>query len=251
MRAYGWRPSLPDFRDAAYKALPRLAGQRPPVFSMRSAMPSVWDQEQENSCVGHGVSAIWSYSASSPFMPARNFIYYNARDAEGDTGSDNGATVRDGVAALVRLGVCSEDAWIYQASDVTARPYPGCYRAALPQAGGTYHPVGNDSGATIDEICDQLAGGEPIVFGISVFQSFETEQVAKTGIVPMPHPGEKDLGGHCIVMVGYDDARQSIECRNSWGPDWGDHGYFWLPYAYASSPSFADDYWVYRAINGR
>jgi len=56
--------------------------------------------------------------------------------------------------------------------------------------------------------------------------------VATTGIMPMPKKGEQVLGGHCVAMVGYDDSKQVIICRNSWGADWGMAGYFTMPYAF-------------------
>ena len=251
---YGWRPSLPDFRDSLFKAKPKLTAPRPPVFSMRAGMPEVWDQGDEGSCTAHGTLACWYYDRTQQrlptFMPSRNFAYWNSRDIEGSTGADTGATVRDAVQGLVKYGVCPESEWGYDTVTMLTKPVAKCFPDALPHAVTSYHAVGNDSGATIDEICDQLAGGEPIVFGISVFSSFETDQVAQTGIVPMPQPSESNLGGHCITMVGYDDNRKLIECRNSWGPGWGDHGYFWIPYDYAASAALSDDYWVIRTIAG-
>jgi C1A family cysteine protease len=93
-----------------------------------------------------------------------------------------------------------------------------------------------------------LASGYPFVFGFTVYESFESQQVAKSGHAPMPASGEKVLGGHAVVAVGYDDASQWFIVRNSWGTGWGMAGYFTLPYAYLSQPGLSSDYWTIRLV---
>ena len=93
-----------------------------------------------------------------------------------------------------------------------------------------------------------LSDGCPFIFGFSVYESFESDAVAATGIVPMPGKTETCLGGHAVMAVGYDDSKQWIIVRNSWGPDWGDKGYFYLPYAYITNNNLADDFWTIRLV---
>ena len=92
-----------------------------------------------------------------------------------------------------------------------------------------------------------LAEGHPFVFGFTVYQSFESDQVAQDGLVQKPGPGEQSLGGHAVLCVGYDEATQRVLVRNSWGAEWGDGGYFTLPYTYIGSRDLADDMWTIRA----
>jgi C1A family cysteine protease len=90
-----------------------------------------------------------------------------------------------------------------------------------------------------------LASGLPFVFGFSVYDSFESQEVARTGVVPMPDTAtEQLLGGHAVLAVGYDDADQRFVVRNSWGEGWGDGGYFTMPYAYLTERSLASDFWA-------
>jgi C1A family cysteine protease len=89
-----------------------------------------------------------------------------------------------------------------------------------------------------------LAQEFPFVFGFTVYSSFESQDVANTGDVPMPTFGERCLGGHAVCAVGYDDDTQTLLVRNSWGQDWGRQGYFSLPYDYVTNRNLADDFWV-------
>jgi len=90
--------------------------------------------------------------------------------------------------------------------------------------------------------------GLPIVLGISVYESFESQQVAKSGVVPMPANSEKLLGGHAILAVGYNDAEQRFVMRNSWGTSWGMQGYFTIPYAYLTDSNLCDDLWMIQMV---
>ena len=89
-----------------------------------------------------------------------------------------------------------------------------------------------------------LADGLPIVIGFVVYQSFESDAVTNTGVVPMPGHHEKKLGGHCVVVVGYDDSQSRFILRNSWGTGWGMQGYFTMPYAYLTNPRLSSDFWM-------
>jgi C1A family cysteine protease len=62
----------------------------------------------------------------------------------------------------------------------------------------------------------------------------------------MPQPGERAVGGHAVVAIGYHDADQRLIVRNSWGADWGQKGYFTMPYDYAANRNLADDFWTIR-----
>jgi C1A family cysteine protease len=93
-----------------------------------------------------------------------------------------------------------------------------------------------------------LADGFPFVFGFTVYDSFEGAQVAQTGVVPMPQPGENVVGGHCVVAVGYDSVKRVFIIRNSWGTKWGMKGYCTMPYEYLVSPQLASDFWTVRSV---
>jgi C1A family cysteine protease len=93
-----------------------------------------------------------------------------------------------------------------------------------------------------------LAAGFPFVFGFTVYESFESQEVADTGVMPMPASGEKVLGGHAVLVVGYDDASERFRVRNSWGTGWGQAGYFTMPYAYLTDSGLSSDFWTLRIV---
>jgi C1A family cysteine protease len=93
-----------------------------------------------------------------------------------------------------------------------------------------------------------LASGYPFVFGFTVYESFESNAVAQTGDMPMPKSGEKVVGGHAVLAVGFDNEDRVFIVRNSWGDGWGDAGYFYIPYAYLLDDNLADDLWTIRLV---
>jgi C1A family cysteine protease len=100
----------------------------------------------------------------------------------------------------------------------------------------------------LEQMRQCLAEGYPFVFGFSVYTAFESPAVAQTGVLNLPVTGEKQLGGHAVCAVGYDDTAKTVLVRNSWGADWGMDGYFTIPYDYISNNNLADDFWTLRAF---
>lgn len=246
-RRYGWRPDKPDRRD--HLRLIRRNVALPPYVDLTPQMPAVYDQGQLGSCTGNAISAAIAYARErqlhiGDFIPSRLFIYWNERDLEGTVDSDAGAEIRDGIKSVVKLGACSENDWPYDISQFTVKPSTHCYAAAQTDLVTKYARVDQ----TLDGLRQCLADGFPVVFGFTVYESFESEAVAQSGIMPMPGPDESVLGGHAVLMVGYDDDRQTFIVRNSWGPNWGRAGYFLMPYAYPTDGNLADDFWQIDAV---
>ena len=119
-----------------------------------------------------------------------------------------------------------------------------CYQDALKNRAAAYRRVIQN----LDQMRGCLAAGDPFIFGFTVYASFETEAVAKSGVAPMPQPGEQVLGGHAVLAVGYDDSAQTFTVRNSWGTGWGQAGYFTLPYAYLTTRGLASDFWTISIV---
>ena len=170
---------------------------------------------------------------------SRLYIYFNERALEGTIDFDSGAQIRDGIKVLAKFGVCPESSWPYDISQFTRKPTAACYKEGLKHRISSYHRL-----QTLDEMLNCLAEGFPFVFGFTVYESFESLKVAQTGIAPMPKKTERALGGHAVMAVGYDQKQKRFIVRNSWGTQWGQAGYFTLPYAYIET--LASDFWTIR-----
>jgi C1A family cysteine protease len=253
---YGWQPDLPDHRDFQYKVGKpglKLTGPLPPVVDLRTTgnLPPVYDQGELGSCTANALAALFQFvdqrTTQTSFMPSRLFIYYNERVIEDCVLYDSGAQLRDGITAIVKQGVCVESQWPYDPVKFTTQPSTDCYTQALFHQATVYLRIDNTK---IGDIKSCLAQGFPIAAGFTVYSAFESDTVSKTGILSLPQSTEQILGGHAILIVGYDDTKQVFIVRNSWGTDWGDRGYFYAPYTYFTNSDLATDFWTIRAVEG-
>lgn len=243
-RRYGLLPDPPDSRDLLLVAPPRR-WFLPSSVNLKDKMPPIYDQGSLGSCVGQSVAAVLDFahrlSNESFFNPSRLFIYFNARDMEGTVDQDVGCCIRDAVKSVNKLGACPERLCPYVIKDFAIRPTAAAYKSGEDFQAIKYQRVP----LALSFLKGVLAKGIPIVLGISIYSSFETEEVAKTGIVPMPNTKkEQSLGGHAVVVVGYDDKAGRFLMRNSWGTAWGDKGYFTIPYDFITNPKLTNDAWM-------
>jgi C1A family cysteine protease len=255
---FGWVRDLPDQRDHLYAAPPQFLSALPQKVDLRPQCPPVYDQGQIGSCTANAIGAAHQFTqmkqnlpAPAPFVPSRLFIYYNERAIEQTTGSDSGAQIRDGMKSIARQGVCREDpTWPYDADPfppnnrLTVKPSQAAYTEALQYQAIQYQRVPQ----VLTQMKGCLAAGYPFVFGFTVYESFESQDVARSGVVPMPQSHEQVLGGHAVLAAGYDDSQQSFIVRNSWGTGWGQQGYCMMPYLYLTDAQLASDFWTLRLI---
>lgn len=249
MRRYGWLRQLPDFRDFKYKVPFHILKALPPSVDLRPLCPPVYDQGSLGSCTANAIGSADQFcqmkqQGHDVFIPSRLFIYWNERDMEGTVNQDSGAYIRDGMKVVAQQGVCPEAMWPYEVARFREKPSNGCYTEAAEHQTISYNAVTQ----TLDELRGCLADGFPFVFGFSVYEGFESTEVAKTGIMPMPGQNESLLGGHAVKAVGYDDAKRWFIVKNSWGTGWGDGGYFYMPYDFIVNPNMASDFWTIRLV---
>lgn len=223
------------------------SGVLPPSFDLRTLgfLPSVYDQGNLGSCTANAIAAAVDFErraqGESLMWPSRLFIYYNERVIEDTVAQDAGAEIRNGIKSIVSQGVCPETEWPYLESRFPIQPSINCYADALKAKTLQYSRV-TQMEYFIKHCLSMLK--KPVVFGFSVFEAFESDEVEKSGIVPLPGKDDAPIGGHAVMAVGYDDSVRRVLCRNSWGSTWGQQGYFWLPYEYILNPALADDFWV-------
>jgi len=242
---YTWKRSLPDFRN--YPA-PRDKLLVPTSVDLteEAGFPFIapWNQLSIGSCTANAVDfCAWDFWAKHfTYLKegfSRLFIYAKERDYEGTALTDDaGAYGHDGFRLFRKFGAPLESSWPYidKGGDWTEEPPT----SLLAEAARYKIPFYRHPRQTKKAIQSALARSYPVAFGFTVYESFESSTVASTGYVPLPQPTENILGGHEVVIVGYDS--HYVKCRNSWGTDWGDGGYFYMPWAYVLNPQLCDDF---------
>jgi C1A family cysteine protease len=242
---YGWHPDLPDARDHFYSA--PLAKALPPAVDLRPNCPPVYDQGQLGSCTANAIAAAIEFDRKkenlTDFVPSRLFIYYNERVMEGTVPYDAGGQIRDGIKSVAKIGAPPEADWPYDIAKFADKPPAKALTDAKLDRALRYQRLVN----YLQQLQGCLASGFGFVFGFTVYESFESQTVAQTGVMPMPTPSEKKLGGHAVMAVGYDNASRMMIVRNSWGTSWGKAGYFMMPYEFIISPN-CSDFWTISSV---
>jgi C1A family cysteine protease len=260
---WGWVRDEHDSRDHVFT--PKLTREQvSPVSDLRNFCPMIVDQGSLGSCVGNGVAAILQIAqlqqgkvyyepslhgkpvTDFTFAPSRLFIYYGAREMEGTVNEDDGCQIRDAIKFVAANGACSSSKWPYHIGKFTDKPTPACYTEAVTRGKvKAYHRLDNND---LHTLLSCLSQGQAFVCGIQVYDSFMSELVASTGVVPMPNKHEQLQGGHCIAIVGHSIAKRSFIGRNSWGPEWGLKGYFLIPFDYLTHRKLANDFWTITQV---
>jgi len=258
-KVYNWLPDRPDQRDKQYCEHLKVGAPTPTPasVSLLKQCPPVFDQGNLGSCTGNAISGMFGFvqlkelakpgqspeEFSSTYEAAsRLFIYYGERALEGSIPYDAGAMIRDGIKVLNKTGVCREKLWPYDVNKFAMKPSAECFAEAAKHKISSYYRLN-----TLDDMIHCLAAGYPFVFGFTVYESFESDEVARTGEVPMPEQGEQVLGGHAVMAIGYNKHYSRFLVRNSWGTGWGLQGNFHIPMAYLDPKNqMSDDFWTMR-----
>lgn len=249
-KRYGYKKDKVDPRDLHHTFAIKAHHQAIKLVDLRSHCPPVYNQGDLGSCTANAIAALYEFDEMKEkemkiFTPSRLFIYYNERVMEGTVNEDDGAEIRDGMKSINALGVCPEVNWPYDVAAFAKKPSAKLYALAKKHKCVQYKRLTQN----IEQLKQCLIEGFPFVFGIMVYSEFEGDEVAKSGIVPMPVAGTQPLGGHAVMCVGYDETKSVFIVRNSWGVEWGDHGYFYLPYAYVLSPELSSDFWTATRVD--
>lgn len=241
---YHWTKQPVDKRDKLYT--PSNVAQ-PNIVDLRPYCSAIEDQGNLGSCTGQAIAGaieLLDKRAGRTLDVSRLYIYYFERLIEGTVNYDRGAYIRDGMKAVYNYGAPLERLWPYNIAKFKTKPSTQAIQDGARRKVTLYQAVANHQGCL-----DSLAAGFPVVIGFSVYSSFESSTVSRTGVMSYPNISrEQLLGGHAVLLVGYDKTRQVYIVRNSWGSNWGDRGYFYMPFQVIQNSNMSSDFWTIRSV---
>lgn len=245
VKKFGWKPDIPDHRDLYCYWQYNTKVSQSVDLRETDFLPEIYDQGSLGSCTANALAAAFTFDQNKQklekFDPSRLFIYYNEREIEGSVDVDSGASLRDGIKVLSRVGVCPEADYVYDISKFTYKPTDVAYSHANEHKSVEYRRLN----VNVTEIRKALSSGFPVIFGFTVFESFMTEEVEKTGDANLPTEDDKVVGGHAALIVGYNNGNFIV--RNSWGKSWGKNGYFTMPSSFFCD-KYCADMWIIQSI---
>lgn len=240
-----WKADKPDTRDYKYQVSAKVS---PDSVDLRRYCSSIENQGNLGSCTGQAVAGaieLLNKRNGNPTDVSRLFIYYYERLMLGTINYDSGAYIRDGIKATNKYGASLERYWPYDIKRFKQEPINEAKIDAQQRKVTRYERVLNFNGCI-----DALSNGYPVVMGFRVYDSFMTASVAKTGNMPYPNTKrERLLGGHAVLLVGYNQTKKMFIARNSWGTGWGDKGYFYMPFNVVTNTGMSSDYWIIKEVN--
>lgn len=233
----------------------------PSYFSLKCLVKEVYNQGSEGSCTANAFCGAYRMlKSSSEFKPSRQYVYYKERWLEDGKNTakitDSGADVRDAAWWVKNYGVCSDTLWPYNPAEVNVEPPKQCDQEALKHKIDDYKYI---AVGDLNSIKATIANGYPVLIAIGVYKSFESSGTSSTGIVTVPNPthyGDPSdpvdpfIGGHEVTIVEYNDTTQYFTVLNSWGDNWGDDGFCYIPYAYIANPNLCYEIMVISKTNG-
>lgn len=240
-----YKKDKPDNRDYKYIVTTNTS---PNSVDLRSYCSPIENQGNLGSCTGQAIAGaieLLNKRSGKYNDISRLFIYYYERLLIGTVNYDSGAYIRDGIKATNKYGASLESYWPYDVKKYKLEPVIEAQNDGLNRKVTRYERVMDFNGCI-----DAITNGYPVVMGFNVYESFMTTNVAKTGNMPYPNTKrERLLGGHAVLLVGYDKKRSVFIVRNSWGDRWGDKGYFYMPFSVVTNTSMSSDFWIIKSVN--
>jgi C1A family cysteine protease len=216
-------------------------GILPAKVDLRAQCSPVLDQYELSSCtsfaVGNGLrESLMAKRGEARVALSPLFLYYETRKVRGNIEQDTGATITDAMKAIAIAGDAPEAAWPYDTMKFDQQP-----PAEAAKAAARYKLTTGVQLKGLEDMKKALAKGQPVVFGMVLFNTFQN--IGPDGMLPMPQVGDVFVGGHAVEVVGYDNQKKVLIIKNSYGTEFGDHGYFYMPYAYVT-PENVMDIWT-------
>lgn len=230
---FGCEKSPLDVQDYLMGKYLAPAAPLPRKYNIPEKPTPVRSQMKEGACVGFALAVgVKEYQEQIDY---KRFVALSPRyiyeEAKKISGHKSGTTLKAAMQVVKSKGVCEEMYWPYRVPQVISKDSKADENAAKYKV-RTYARITN-----LRQLKGSLVQFGPILIGVKVYKSIHN--IKSDGIVPTPNkmwPSNwKPIGGHAVCVVGYDDDRQLIKFKNSWGPEWGEKGYGYFSYKYLQS----------------
>jgi len=217
-----------DPRDHVYQGIRTEIKDR---VDLREWDSAVEDQNELGSCVGHSIANAYELTLKKLYPSKYEnlsslFVYYNARLVDGTIGEDAGTSIRSGLRGSREYGICREDLWPYVIENFDDKPTAEAYEDAGKRTVTEYQRV-----SSLEDVVASLNTFSPVVIAVELYPSFVTVDEINP-VVPMPGEQDESVGLHAMACVGYNQEKQMLLAKNSYGNSWGARGYCWIPYEY-------------------
>lgn len=207
----------------------------------------IQNQGQQGSCAAFSLTSVFEYvvklNTNEMVDLSEAFLYYNSRKLDQgdafDPTQDTGTTFTSGLKSLSQFGLAEEAYCKYNDNVCYQEPSEEAYKNASIRK--LIKALNVDR--KVSAIKSALSEGYPVLGSFTLCPSFNP---SSNGLVSMPTKSEIDAiangegdeekhSRHGMVFVGYEDKLQAFLVRNSWGADWGNKGYCYIPYAYVEN----------------
>lgn len=241
---YHWAKDTPDSRDYKYKLSSKSQINN---IDLRQYCSNIENQGNLGSCTGNAVAGaieLFYKKNNKTIDVSRLFIYYYSRFFINMINVDSGARIRDAIKSVHTYGAPLESLWPYNIERFKVKPNSLAVKDGAQRKVNLYERIEGHEGCL-----DAITNGYPVVIGFNVYSSFESPSVYSRGLMEYPNVSkERYLGGHAVLLVGYDKRSQYYIARNSWGTEWGDNGYFYMPFKVIQDRKMSDDFWIIKSV---
>lgn len=231
-----------DHRDFLYE---KKDNDLQEVVDLRKYASRVRNQAHLRSCSGEALVAAYEILLKKEYPEKYTdlsslFVYHNARLFETRRPLlDSGVYIRDAIRAVKKFGICAESVWPYNTQYLSITPTEESYKDAKTRTIDSYYKCRD-----FEDILDALNNDVPVVTAIKTYSNFTKLGWTGTSKLTLPESKDLDIGGHAVALVGYNTETKELIAKNSFGPLWGDKGYFYIPFEYAER-GFMDS-WIFE-----
>ncbi len=207
----------------------------------RNDLLPIRDQGRRGTCVAFAMTAGHELLDGGGSELSVEFLHWGAKQRDSLPNSADGTTLAAAALSLTHLGQPLELAWPYDDQRDQRAPLYRPSDAAVREALARQRRVGDSLDPSSEAIRAALVRGNVVALGITLFSTWH--YLRDGASIEMPPASAVALGGHAVLTIGFEDGEEPSDrvfiVRNSWGSDWGEDGYGYLPFAYVDAHAVA------------